>query len=62
MPNHFHLYVKTEQANLSRFMQSLLTGFTIAWNRARGSSGHVFQGRFKSQLVEGEGYHAERTR
>ena len=53
MPNHFHLYVKTEQANLSRFMQSLLTGFTISWNQARGSGGHVFQRRFKSHLVEG---------
>jgi REP element-mobilizing transposase RayT len=25
LPNHFHLYLRTEQANLSRFMQSLLT-------------------------------------
>ena len=30
MPNHFHLYLRTEQANLSRFMQSLLTSFTIS--------------------------------
>jgi REP element-mobilizing transposase RayT len=30
MPNHFHVYLRTGQANLSRFMQSLLTSFTIS--------------------------------
>ena len=27
MPNHFHLYLRTELANLSRFMQSFLVSF-----------------------------------
>ena len=27
MPNHFHLYMRTEQGNLSRVMQSLLRSF-----------------------------------
>jgi len=62
MPNHFHLYVRTEQANLSRFMQSLLTSFTIILNRRQRSSGHVFQGRFKAHLVEDEAYGAEVSR
>lgn len=56
MPNHFHLYIETEDANLSRFMQSFLTSFVISLNRIRGKSGHVFQGRFKSQLVDDEAY------
>ena len=56
MPNHFHLYLATPQANLSRFMQSLLTAFTVSLNRRRRSSGHVFQGRFKAVLVEDEAY------
>jgi hypothetical protein len=43
-------------------MQSFLTSFTVSLNRARRSSGHVFQGRFKAQLVEEEGYHAELSR
>lgn len=62
MPNHFHLYVKTQEANLSRFMQSLLTAFSVSLNKARGSSGHVFQGRFKAHLVEEEGYQAVLSR
>ena len=56
MPNHFHLFLRTRQANLSRFMQSLLTSFTVVVNRRDQTSGHLFQGRFKAQLEEGEGY------
>jgi putative transposase len=62
MPNHFHLYLRTEQANLSRFMQSLLTSFTIALNRRHGSGGHVFQGRFSAHVVEDEAYGGEVSR
>ena len=56
MPNHFHLYLKTANANLSRFMQSFLTSFTIVMNHRYNTSGHLFQGRFKSFLVEDEAF------
>ena len=62
MPNHFHLYLRTEQANLSRFMQSLLTSFTISLNRRHRSSGHVFQGRFTAHLIENDAYGGEVSR
>jgi putative transposase len=62
LPNHFHLYLRTAQANLSRFMQSLLTSFTISLNQRHRSSGHVFQGRFTAHLVENEAYGAEVSR
>lgn len=56
MPNHFHLFIRTAEPNLSRFMQSLLTSFTVIMNRRQHTSGHVFQGRFKAQVVQAEGY------
>ncbi len=62
MPDHFHLYLRTEQPNLSRFMQSLLTSFTITLNRRHHSSGHVFQGRFGAHLVEDQAYGGEVSR
>jgi REP element-mobilizing transposase RayT len=62
MPNHLHLYLQTRHANLSRFMQSLLTSFTVTLNRRHESSGHVFQGRFAAHLVEHEAYGAEVSR
>ena len=62
MPNHFHLYLATPEGNLSRFMQSFLTAFTVNLNRRRHSSGHIFQGRFKAVLVEDEAYGQELAR
>ncbi len=56
MPNHYHLFLKTSQANLGRFMQAFNTSFTISMNRKHGESGHLFQGRYKAQLVESELY------
>ena len=62
MPNHVHLYLQTRQGNLSRFMQSLLTSFCVSMNRMRGKSGHIFQGRFKSHLVQDELYRSKLSR
>ena len=62
MSNHFHLYVRTEEANLSKFMYSLLTSFAIVKNRKDGERGHLFQGRFKAILVENKSYGAEVSR
>ena len=59
MVNHFHLYLRTEEANLSKFAQSLLTSFTIRKNRRDRRSGHLFQGRYKAILVENESYGAD---
>jgi len=56
MDNHFHLLVQTTQANLSEFMRQFIVTYTVRFNRRHGSSGHVFQGRFKSLLVEEDEY------
>jgi len=56
MSNHFHLMVTTNHANLSRFMQSFTTSFTISMNNKYHRPGHLFQGRYKAQLVESEVY------
>lgn len=62
MPNHFHLQIRTRHPNLSKFMQSFLTSFTINMNRKYQSSGHLFQGRYKAQLVESVLYKNELSR
>jgi len=56
MPNHFHLQLRTKHANLGKFMQSFLTSFTLVMNRRNNKSGHLFQGRYKAELVESEKY------
>lgn len=56
MPNHFHLLVETPQGNLDRFMGRLLTGYTVYFNRRHQRVGHLMQGRYGAQVVEGNDY------
>lgn len=56
LDNHFHLVVETPRGNLTRFMQSVLTSFTIGYNLRNRHCGHVTQGRYGARLVAGDGY------
>ena len=57
MKNHYHLLVKTtKDGNLSRAIQWLGVTYAGWYNRRHKRSGHLFQGRFKSFLVEDESY------
>lgn len=62
MGNHYHLLLKITQPNLSKIMQYINTSYTIYYNVKRKRSGHLFQGRFKSILVEEDSYFTELTR
>jgi REP element-mobilizing transposase RayT len=59
MPNHYHLLLQTPQANLSAAAGWLQTTYSVRFNRRHRRSGHLFQGRFKAQLVEEDAYAAE---
>src|SRR5436305_10752031 len=52
MRNHYHLIVRTPEANLSSAIQWLNVAYSIWWNWRHGRSGHLFGGRFKAVLVE----------
>jgi hypothetical protein len=54
MPNHYHLLAETTEANLSQAMQWLNLAYTVWFNRRHQRVGHLFQGRFKSVIVEPE--------
>lgn len=56
MRNHYHLLVRTKQANLSRAIQWLGVSYSTWFNRRHQRSGHLFQGRFKSFVIENEHY------
>jgi putative transposase len=56
MPNHFHLLVRTREANLSRALQWLGVSYSVWFNKKHDRCGHVFQGRFKSFVIEDERY------
>lgn len=54
MGNHFHLLVETPEPNLVAGMKWLLGVYSQGWNRRRQRKGHVFQGRYKAVVVNGE--------
>ena len=56
MGNHYHLLLKTPDANLSKGMQWFGTTYTRQFNLLNSQSGHLFQGRFKSIIVENDAY------
>ena len=62
LPNHFHLLLRTGNRPLPRAMRSLLTGYAGAFNRRHRRSGHLFQNRYKSVVIEEEPYFLELVR
>jgi putative transposase len=51
MPNHFHLMLESCDGRLSVAMAFLLGRYTQRFNRAHGTDGPRFRGRFHSRLV-----------
>lgn len=62
MDNHYHLLIQTPDGNLSKGMRQLNGVYTQASNRRHRRVGHLFQGRFKAILVDGDAYLLELTR
>ncbi len=57
MPNHIHLLLTTPEPNLSAGMQHWLSGYANWYAKRNRRTGHLFQGRYKSFLVEDESYY-----
>jgi len=56
-PNHFHFIIKQEvDGGISEFFKRLLGGYARYFNKTHNRTGTLFQGRFKSKLIEDEAY------
>ena len=62
MSNHYHLLVETPKPNLSSGIRQLNGIYTQSFNRRHHTTGHVFQGRFKSILIMKESHLLELCR
>jgi len=62
MTNHYHLILETPVGNLSEIMQHINGAYTTYFNVKRKRTGHLFQGRHKSILVEADEYATELSR
>ena len=56
-PNHFHFILKQDvDGGISEFFKRLLGGYTNYFNKTHDRSGSLFQGRFKSHLINNDAY------
>ncbi|HCC83670.1 TPA: addiction module toxin RelE [Candidatus Uhrbacteria bacterium] len=62
MSNHYHLEIETPDGNLSAFMRDLNGIVSQDYNKRHGKTGHLFQGRYHSYLIEKETYLMEVAR
>lgn len=62
MDNHYHLLVRTTEANLSHAMRWLNVTYAVKFNWAHRCRGTVFQGRFKGVLIQEESQAVEVAR
>lgn len=54
MGNHYHLLIETSRPTLVKGMQYLNSTYTLRFNARHRIRGHLFAGRYKALLVDGE--------
>jgi len=54
MTNHVHLLVQPGESGISRLLQRVLGAYSQWFNRRHGCTGHVFQGRFGSRVIDSD--------
>jgi putative transposase len=56
MSNHVHLLLREGNEDISTTMKRIGVSFVLYYNWKYGTSGHLFQDRFKSEIVENDQY------
>lgn len=57
MPNHFHLLIyQRQQGAMADFMRSLLTSYSMYFNKKYKRSGPLFESRYKASLISEDAY------
>ena len=62
MTNHYHLLLETEQTEIWKIMKRINQIYAAYYNEKYRLMGHLFQGRYKSCLVENDSYFLQTSR
>ncbi len=62
MSNHFHFAVETQEIELWRIMQKILSIYAEEFNHKYNFTGHVFESRYTACLIEDDRYFLEVSR
>jgi len=56
MDNHIHLLIKAEENELKALMKKMNIKYAMYYNAVEKRNGHVFQDRFRSEVIEDDNY------
>lgn len=57
MPNHFHMKIQEiEKGGISKYMQKLITSYTMYFNKKYSRFGSLFGTRFRDKLIKEDRY------
>lgn len=62
MTNHYHILLETKINEIWRIMQLVASNYAIYYNRKYQKDGHLFQGRYRSCIVESDEYFLQTSR
>jgi putative transposase len=63
MPNHFHLLIQQiDKESMKQFMQSVITRYSMYFNKKYERVGKLFQGHYKAVLINDDNYLLHLTR
>ena len=62
MTNHIHLLVETNDIPISKFVKHLFNCYAQYYNRKYSFHGHLFEGRYKSGLIQNDSYFLQTSR
>ena len=62
MDNHYHLLLETPDCNLVQIMHHINGAYSAYFNTKHSRVGHVFQGRYRSVLIDADAYYLALSR
>lgn len=63
MPNHYHILLYlNEPSAITQLMRSVISSYTVYFNRRHQRVGHLFQDRFKAVRIDNDSYLTHITR
>lgn len=62
MTNHVHMQIATEDVEIWKVMRYINLAYTKYFNNKYNFIGHLFQGRYKAELIENDAYNLQTSR
>ncbi|WP_369691328.1 transposase [Desulfolucanica intricata] len=62
MSNHVHLHLETVDVNIASIMKYINMHYAISFNQKYNIVGHLFQDRYRAELIETDAYNLEISR